>query len=117
MNERLLESAASVRTADDFKEWTRACIRPIFPHESLISGWGHMHAGGVALDYMLTVDFPPEHIEATRNSAGGIDTLILRRWLAVQEPVLFDASDPWPDMPVKCLDNFRQHKLRNLIAH
>ncbi len=117
MNELLLESAASVRTADDFREWTRACIRPIFPHESLISGWGHFHAGGVALDYLVTIDFPIEHIDVIRNHAGAIDTPILRRWLAVQEPVLFDASQPWPDVPVTWLASFRHHKLRNLVAH
>lgn len=117
MNELLLESAASVRTADDFRTWTRAYIRPIFPHESLISGWGHFHAGGVALDYLLTIDFPVEHIEVIRNRAGAIDTPILRRWLSLQEPVVFDASDPWVDIPEKWLASFRRHGLRNIVAH
>lgn len=117
MNQELLESAESVRTAEDFRDWTRSCIRPILPHGALISGWGHFHAGGVALDYMVIVDFPTEHIEAIRNRVGAIDTPILRRWLVTQEPVLFDESCPWPDTPAVWLASFREHGLRNLVAH
>ncbi len=44
-----------VRTIDEFKGWTREKVRPIFPHETLASGYGHLHAGGVALDYVVTI--------------------------------------------------------------
>jgi len=117
MGRSLLESAASVRTADDFREWTRSCLRPILPHESLLSGSGRMHAGGVNLDNMIAVDFSTEHLDAIRNRAGAIDTPVLRRWLTVQEPVFFDASDPWPETPEKWLESFRGCDLRNVAAH
>ena len=74
--------AVDVETIEDFKEWTRRKIRPVFPHETLACGYGHLHAGGVGLDYAVTVDYPVGHLEGIRNRAGGIDTPILRRWLA-----------------------------------
>ncbi len=106
----------SVKTIDEFKEWTRKKVRPIFPHETLGSGYGHLHAGGVALDYVVTVDYPVSYLQGIRNQAGGIDTPILRRWLATREPQLFEADRPWPDVPVAWLECFRKWGLRNAAA-
>lgn len=117
MEEALGKSAEGVSTVEDFKQWTRTRLRPILPHEALISGWGHMHAGGVGLDVMVTVDFPVEHIERIRNRVGAIDTPILRRWLATEKPVVFDVDQPWPDTPPQWLDSFRRYGLHNVLAH
>ena len=117
ISDSLTQSATRIRTVDDFKQWTREKIRPILPHGSLISGWGHLNAGGVGLDYMVTVDFPMDHIDAVRNRVGAIDTPILRRWLSTQQPVIFDAANPWPDTPESWLASFRRHDLRNALAH
>jgi DNA-binding CsgD family transcriptional regulator len=109
--------AADIRTIDDFKEWTRTSIRSIFPHAALACGLGHLHAGGVGLDYAVTIDYPVEHLEGIRNRAGGIDTPILRRWLATLEPQWFDLERPWPETPAAWLESFRRHDMRNTAAH
>lgn len=113
----LLDSAASIKTVDDFRRWTRDRIRPLLPHEALVCGLGHLHAGGVSLDYLVTVDYPVEAIEAIRNRAGAIDTPILRRWLAEQKPVYLDGQNPWPGIPEQWWDNFLRYDLRNVLAH
>lgn len=115
--EGLQKSAAEVRTVEDFKEWTKSCLRPVLPHEALISGWGHRHAGGVGLDVMVTVDFPTEHISSIRNRAGAIDTPILWRWLTTEKPVTFDVDNAWPDVTPEWLESFRRFELRNVLAH
>lgn len=117
VNCELLAAAASVHSVDDFKQWSREWLRPLLPHASLLCGLGHLHAGGVSLDYLLAVDYPIGHIEAIRNRVGAIDTPILRRWLAVREPLLFDAQNPWPDIPAQWLASFRHHDLRNIAVH
>ena len=108
---------ARIRTIEEFKGWTRAYLRPILPHEAAIFGLGYFHAGGVGLDYLLTVDYPRGHIDSVRNSAGAIDTPIVRRWLATLEPQIFEAKHPWPDTPAHWLESFRRHGLRNALAH
>lgn len=113
----LSEAAAAVASVEDYKEWAKAHLREALPHSALISGWGHMHAGGVGLDVMVTVDFPIEHIETIRNGAGAIDTPILRRWLATERPVVFDSERPWADAPERWLESFRRYGLRNVLAH
>lgn len=117
MNDRLLNSLATVGTVQEFKAWTLTQLRPVLPHGALICGLGHLHAGGVSLDYLVTVDYPTEHIEAIRNRAGAIDTPILRRWLLTQQPVVFDVDAPWPETPKVWLDSFRHHQLQNVVAH
>ena len=116
MNEKLLNSLASVGTVEEFKTWTLAQLRPVLPHGALICGLGHLHAGGVGLDYLVTVDYPTEHIEAIRNRSGAIDTPILRRWLETQQPVVFDVDAPWPGTPEVWLNSFRRYELQNVVA-
>lgn len=106
-----------LETLDEFKQWTREKIRPVFPHGTLACGYGHLHAGGVALDYVVTVDYPLSHFEGIRNRAGGIDTPILRRWLATREPQLFEADYPWADVSKAWLECFRLHGMKNAAAH
>ena len=117
MNIDLSNSAASIRTVDEFKQWTRDVVRPILPHEALLCGLGHLHAAGVALDYVVMVDFPAQHLEAIRNRAGAIDSPIIHRWMIGRQPLLFNGEEPWPDCPPKWLKSFRQHDLRNIAAH
>lgn len=117
MKNALTRSLAAINTVEEFRIWTRAQLRPVLPHGALICGLGHLHAGGVGLDYLITVDYPTEHIEAIRNRAGAIDTPILRRWLATQQPVVFDADNPWPDTPSVWLHSFQRHRLQNVVAH
>jgi DNA-binding CsgD family transcriptional regulator len=115
--DNLIRVAASVRTIDDFKQWTREAIRPIFPHETLGCGYGRIHAGGVGTDGIIAVDYPIEHLKDICNKAGGLDTPILRRWLMTREPQLFDGDVPWPDIPQHWFEQFRRHGMKNVAAH
>lgn len=113
----LQKSAAALRTVDEFKLWTRTHLRPVLAHEAAIFGLGHIHAGGVGLDYLITIDYPLDHINTIRNRAGAIDTPILRRWLATQQPQIFDSENPWPETPAAWLESFNRHRLRNALVH
>jgi DNA-binding CsgD family transcriptional regulator len=109
--------ADRVTTVDEFRKWIRAKIRPIFPHGLLAAGYGHLNAGGVALDYVVTVDFPLSYIDQLRNRAGAIDTPLLRRYIATLEPQLFEIDRPWPDVPAAWLENFRRSGMINTASY
>lgn len=116
-NEQFSVDAERVRTIDDFKDWTRQSIRPVFPHEALICGQGQMHAAGVGLDYPVQVDCPLTYLQAIRNRAGGWETPIMRRWLLTRQPLSFEAEYPWDDVPAAWLERFREYGLKNAIVH
>ena len=109
--------APRVVTVDEYKSWVRNKVRSAFPHGMLASGYGHLHAGGVALDCVVTVDFPLDYLDKLRNRAGGIDTPILRRWLATHQPQLFEIDRPWPDVPAAWLGTFRGSGMLNIASH
>jgi len=113
----LLQAAVEVHTIAQFKHWVRNQVRNVLPHGALACGHGRVHAAGVAMDYVITVDYPIEHLAAIRNTAGGIDTPIMRRWMRERIPLLFDAAHPWPEVAPEWLAKFNQHALVNAAAH
>lgn len=112
-----LGGAEHVRTVDEFKIWVRDRVRPVLPHDALACGYGHLHAGGFTLDYVLTVDFPIHHMADIRNRAGGIDSPIIRQWAKSKTPLVFDAEAPWPGVPEEWLATFKQYCLKNAACH
>jgi len=110
-------AAAAVHTVAEFKDWIRNEVRHVLPHGALACGHGRLTPAGVTTDYVLTVDYPAEHLETIRNRSGGIETPLMRRWFQTGSPVLFDAAQPWPDVPADWLAHFRQHDLVNAAVH
>jgi transcriptional regulator EpsA len=115
--QELIKTSSSVNNVEAFKKWSKIYLRPVLPHESMLCGWGHLHAGGVGLDYLVPVDYPIEHINSIRNKVGAIDTPILRSWLATRKPVVYEESNPWPNIPAQWSESFHAHDLRNVVAH
>ncbi|MBI2305779.1 MAG: helix-turn-helix transcriptional regulator [Rhodocyclales bacterium] len=113
----ICEAAAEVRTVAQFKDWIRHEVRHVLPHGALACGHGRVTSAGIAMDYVLTVDYPLEHLAALRNAAGGIETPIMRRWFETRSPLLFDAEQPWPDVSEEWLAHFRRHQLVNAAVH
>lgn len=115
--DHLKEEAARIRSVAEFKDWTRSSLRRVFPHGTLGCGYGRIHAGGVGIDGIIAVDYPVDHLANICNAAGGLDTPILRRWLATREPQLFEAARPWADTPAAWLEKFISADMRNAAAH
>lgn len=111
--DRCVHEAEQVHDIEGFKDWTRGTVRILLPHGALACGHGRIHSAGVSMDYVVTVDYPTEHLRSICNSAGSIDTPLMRRWLMQRTPVFFDADAPWPDVDDRWLQNFRNHGLRN----
>lgn len=114
--EQCLTAAERVCDIDAFKAWTRAHVRPILGYQHLACGHGRTTSSGVAMEHVVVVDYPVEHLLAIRNAAGGIDTPLMRRWLATRRPVYFDAQAPWDGIDPVWLEKFVQRGLRNGVA-
>lgn len=108
--------AASVDDIDSFKQWIRNAVRPLLAHGALACVHGRLYGIGVSLDYVVTIDYPVEHLIAIRNASGHMDTPLARRWFEQQAPVFFDADNPPPDTPETWLGHFRKHGLVNTAA-
>ncbi|MHA6848873.1 helix-turn-helix transcriptional regulator [Ralstonia syzygii] len=111
-----IDAANEVQSVDDFKGWVRAHVRPIIQDECLACGHGRITSSGVLMDHIILVDFPREYLLVLKNAAGGIDTPLMRRWLATKRPVYFDAAAPWPDVDQAWYATFIARDLRNGVA-
>ena len=110
-------AAEEVTTAEDYRTWVRQCVRPLLPHGALVCGHGRVTPHGIAADYILTVDFPDGYLGSLYNHAGFIETPILRHWLQTHSPVVFDAAQPWSNLPAGWLERFNTYRLDNAAAH
>jgi len=114
--ESCARQAESIFEIACFKNWIRTCVRPLLPHGALACVHGRIYGVGVSPDYVVTVDFPVEHLQAIRNSSGHMDTPLARLWFEQQAPVFFDPNHPSADIPATWLVHFRKHDLRNTAA-
>jgi len=114
--ERCIVAAEDVHSIADFKAWVRHDVGLVLRHECLACGHGRITSAGVSMDHVVLVDYPIAHLRAIENSAGGIDTPLMRRWLATHRPVYFDTHAPWPGIDTAWLAKFTKHDLRNAAA-
>lgn len=114
--ESCTRKAESIYEIDCFKSWIRTCVRPLLPHGALACVHGRTYGVGVSLDYVVTIDYPVEHLQAIRNSSGHMDTPLARLWFEQQIPVFFDENYSSIDIPATWLGHFRKHDLRNTAA-
>lgn len=113
----LWEAASRVQTVDQYKHWIKSEVRLVLPHGAFACGHGQVNSAGVSMDYVLTIDYPIDYLNSIRNTSGGIDTPLMRRWFQTRKPVIFEASCPRLEVSENWLENFRKHKLINAIAH
>lgn len=111
--EHCRQTAEAVHDIENFKKWTRDHVRPVLPHEALACVHGLIYGVGISLDYLVTVDYPVEHLQAIRNASGHMDTPLASRWAEQKAPVFFDANYPTSDIPSKWLEHFKRHELKN----
>jgi DNA-binding CsgD family transcriptional regulator len=111
------EVATTIQTVAQYKNWIANEVRLILPHGAFACGYGRVHSAGVTMDHLLTVDYPAAYLETIRNSAGAIDTPLMRHWFQTRKPLIFKAEEPSMTVPETWLDNFRQHGLVNAIVH
>ncbi|MHA6896363.1 helix-turn-helix transcriptional regulator [Ralstonia pseudosolanacearum] len=114
--ERCIIAANEVDSIDAFKAWTRNHVYMVIGHQCMACGHGRVTSAGVSMDYVILIDYPVEHIQSIENAAGGIDTPLMRRWLATRRPVYFDAGAPGADVDTTWLAKFNRHDLRNAVA-
>jgi hypothetical protein len=63
---QLLELAVSVSLVDSidgYRDWVRTLVRPIFPHETMISAIGSVIGKQITIDCLVGVDYPQQFID------------------------------------------------------
>lgn len=114
--DRCVHEAEQINEIGTFKNWIRETVRPLLPHGALACVHGRIYGLGLALDYVVTIDYPVEHLTTIRNASGHMDSPLARRWFEQQSPIFFDGDNPWPDLPDTWLGHYRNFGLVNTAA-
>lgn len=119
MLSHLAHSSQKITDIESFKSWTRLELGKVLPFQAAAFGYGRMHSGGVATDYIVTIDFPRSHFQEICNPAGGIESPLLRRWLKTETPFYFEPSEHahWPEISPQWLNAFNKNELKNAAVH
>lgn len=118
---RLLESADSITTEDQFIKWAGTDLQVFFPHGAFICGVGRIHKKGISPVKLITSNFPGEYLTLLKQPDGLIFSSIINNWLHTGEVQLVDPNSPaFPIHSVldaTWLNNFIASGLVNLAAH
>ena len=112
-------STDKIQDVASFKKWLVSDLACLFPFGALACGYGRLHSGGVATDYILTINFPQSHFQEICNPSGGIETPLLRHWLKTEKPFFFDPrfDRDWTEISPQWMEAFTKNKLRNAAVH
>lgn len=119
MYEALKLASNKIRDVAGFKEWLARDLGEYLPFGAAACGYGRLHAGGVATDYIVNVNFPVSHFQEICNPSGGIETPLLRRWLKTEKPLFFDPAvhHDWPELSSHWMSVFTKNELQNAVVH
>lgn len=118
---RLLESADSITTEDQFIKWARTDLQAFFPHGAFICGVGRIHKKGISPVKLIISNFPADYLTLLKQPDGLIFSSIIKNWLHTGEVQLVDPNSPVftinSVLDAAWLNNFISSGLVNLAAH
>ncbi len=114
---RLALEGVEVTSVQEFEIWVRERVRQFYPHQMLIAGSVRNDFTEVAIDRLLTVDFPIAYVGRVKKNKGSFTCPTLNSWFRNgYRPQLFEPTSgkggaiPWTP-------EFNEFELRNVAAH
>jgi len=114
----LFAACQGIETRAGFMDDVYPLLQEVLPHERFVCAIATV--APVAVLDVVNAGFPTAFVTDVVDRRGRIASPVIRRWLMSDAPVYFDETlcdafledgdDSW-------LDTFRQHGMRNLIAH
>jgi DNA-binding NarL/FixJ family response regulator len=75
--------------SEQFSIWMRLTIRPAFPHQCAVIGFGSRHALGIRLNRFFGIDMPPDYMKLLEANRHAPLCPALKEWFSEQTSVLF----------------------------
>lgn len=92
-------------------------LQALLQYEMAICGIGGVSAQGSVVQKVVNVNYPVDYFYLMRDAEGRVDTPLMQKWRATQEPVFFQQGRDDAAYPGPWLDAFKLHDLRNTLAH
>ncbi len=115
----LLELAVSVKeveSIDGYRDWVRNFVRPIFPHEIMISAIGSVVGKQITVHCLVGVDYPQEFIDQVSLSSDLSERYVIARWFRERSPQLINEGADYEQLSPTELREVKDFRLRNIAA-
>lgn len=106
-----------VETADDFLRLIRTHVRDLLSHDMAVCGIGGVSPKGSYIHKMLHHDYPIAYFDDFLQADGELDSPLMTRWRATQEPVIFQSGRDDAHYSPQWVKHFNKYGLRNTIGH
>ena len=113
----VLVECTQVRSAADFARMVETSFRTVLPHDMMLCGIGGVSPQGSHLRKLLNLGYPLDYFEPLRDDDGRVDSPLMKRWRASQEPQLFQSGRDDAAFPADWVRQFNKYELRNTLAH
>lgn len=115
---RMAEASLGVgRSYEEFQQFIRSFVRPLIPHEMLLVAIGRVTFDQIAIDQMVSVDYPLEYMNSISRATNASARPVLAEWLEKQSPLLIDPSLHFHKMSELELAEIRDFNLGKLAIH
>lgn len=85
-----VQASQQVTTREDFQEYSRQYIRPLFPHGMTLACVGAIVNGNAVLEMAVAVDYPSELLKKVHEVTSVGDRALLARWYVERKPQLVE---------------------------
>lgn len=115
---RMVEASTwAASSYDDFREFVRSYVRPIFPHKMLIVAVGRVTFDQISVEELVAVDYPQEYVDKINRHTNFKNRPVVAEWFAKQTPLLIDPSLQSTKMSELELKEVREYGLGKLAIH
>ena len=112
----IAESAFSVSTIADFKQWIAGPVKAYFPHERMVCAIGQLFGEEIRIHYLFGVNYPESCIKRFDRITNCRERSIVQRWLTQYRAQIINAADMHKQLSPQERENALAVGVDNLAA-
>jgi transcriptional regulator EpsA len=113
----IIVRSTEVHDSDSLLKLINNDVFAVLGQDVMVCGVGGVTAKGSYAHKVLHHNYPPEYFDDLATADGRVDSPLMQRWRATQEPVIFQSGRDEAEFPGEWLNIFNKYQLRNTIAH
>ncbi len=113
----IIVRSTAINDAQSLLDLLNTEVQKVMRQDVMVCGVGGVSPKGSYAHKVLHHNYPPSYFEELATAEGRVDSPLMQRWRANQEPVLFQSGRDDHDFPPEWVQLFNKYELDNTIAH
>jgi len=113
----IIVRSTTVTDANSLLDLLNVDVQRVLQQDVMVCGVGGVSPQGSYAHKVLHHNYPPHYFEELARPDGKVDSPLMQRWRATQEPVVFQSGRDDAQYPTEWVRIFNKYDLRNTIAH